>query len=565
MNPDYAINQIVGGLCADDLEGETLDFKQDKSTPKETFKMLSEAAICFANSSGGSIVLGVADKVRGEEAILGTSLEPAEVKERIYQLTTPPLNVEVRRHQKFSNVLLIQVPQSAAIHADPQGRATLRINKDCLPMSPSDQVRVREEKGGVDWSYSPSTRGISDVSEDAVATAKTLLRAFSDERRALGTASTADLLRGLGALTSSGFLNRAGALMFCPPDEGESFEVVYIHRETPGGEPKLVLRLEAPLLVAMTKVIETASARQSGTQITLPTGQQIMIEDFPSLAIREAVANAICHRDYHLAGAVHIEHSPNVFSVLSPGPLVSGVTPENIITTASRPRNPTLAKMARHLGLAEELGRGVDRMYRELIRAGRDAPRIENHYDRVIVRFVGGAPNTQVARFIATLPDQERDDTDTMLVIHALCASKTLKLETAANLLQKSVDEAEQVLKRLAGEDVGIIERTRSTASRSNAAYRFRSGPLKALGSAVSYQRRTTDDIDRKVIEHINEYGKITNRTLQNFFDVGVFKARDIIADLSARKILQRTSSQQRGPRVEWGPGPKFPSKRKKK
>ncbi len=100
------------------------------------------------------------------------------------------------------------------------------------------------------------------------------------------------------------------------------------------------------------------------TPVNLPDGQQIQIEDFPTLAAREALANAVIHRDYHLREPVNVIHSPDLLVVTSPGPLVSGVTPDNILTHPSKPRNPCLMTAARILGLAEEVGRGVDRMYR---------------------------------------------------------------------------------------------------------------------------------------------------------------------------------------------------------
>ncbi len=75
----------------------------------------------------------------------------------------------------------------------------------------------------------------------------------------------------------------------------------------------------------------------------------------------------------------------------------------------------------------------------------------------------------------------------------------------------------------------------------------------------MRYRRRTVDEIDRKVIAHVQEYGRITNRTLQNFLDVDVYRARDILKDLTGRELLVRTSIPTRGPSVEYGPGPAFP------
>ena len=76
----------------------------------------------------------------------------------------------------------------------------------------------------------------------------------------------------------------------------------------------------------------------------------------------------------------------------------------------------------------------------------------------------------------------------------------------------------------------------------------------------MNYHRRTVDEIDRKVISHLHEYGKITNRTLQNLFDIDLWPARDILADLQQRELIVRRSEAARGPGVEYGPGPRLPS-----
>jgi ATP-dependent DNA helicase RecG len=306
--------------------------------------------------------------------------------------------------------------------------------------------------------------------------------------------------------------------------------------------------------------MELVQARRNMAPVTLPDGQQLQIEDFPELAVREALANAVIHRDYHLADPVHVEHSPEVFKVMSPGPLVSGVTPQNILTHPSKPRNPTLAQAARTLGLAEEVGRGVDRMYREMIRSGRDLPRIESSADSVGVVLVGGAPKTSLARFVAQLPAHERDDTDTLLVLLRLCSVHTVRADDIAPRLQKSVEEAQAVLRRLATDSVGIVEPTRETARRAHPNYRLRASAVSVLGTAVPYRRRTVDDIDRKVIAHVREYGTITNRTVQNLLDVALQRARGILADLVARGVLIKVSDHERGPGVEYGPGKKFPA-----
>jgi ATP-dependent DNA helicase RecG len=558
------LDDIAAGMTAHELERENGDFKEDDRSAEHTVKLLVDASLCFANASGGTIVLGVANAVRGPTAFTGTDLDPDFVKRRIYELTVPGLLVEVE--ETFASgrrLLIIRVTEAVEIHADTQGRAPRRVGSDCRPMTPAQQAQLRQDRQGIDWSAQVSARTLSEVSTVAVEKARELLAGSVDPtRRGYARLSTPDMIAALELVEPSGTLLRAGELLLCPPARSGHPQIVYQYRATPAGEPRAVERLEAPLLTAYERVMDLVSARRNLTPLTLPGGQQLQLEDFPELAVREALANAIIHRDHRLTDPVVIEHSPTLFSVTSPGPLVPGVTLENILTHRSKPRNPTLARAARLLGIAEEVGRGVDRMYREMIRSGRDVPRIEGDFDEVRVALAGTAPDTQVARYVATLPESERDDTDTMLVLLHLLRKRTVTAEQIWPVLQRDVDQAETVLRRLESPIVRMLEPTRETAGRRRPTYRLREEVLNELGTSVPYRRRTTDEIDRKVIAHVREYDRVTNRTVQNLLDVGVDRAKAILADLVGRGILVKTSAAQRGPSVEYGPGARFPAER---
>lgn len=558
-----ALEEIAAGARAHDLESETLDFKEEAPVELQAIRDIVDAALCFANAAGGTVVVGVANKVSGPSAFTGTSFAADYVKKRIHDLTEPALLTDVVvENIEGKSLLLVRVPQSPEIHADKKGRAPRRIGTDCLPMSPFEQARLREERQGIDWSAAPSRRGIEEASPTALAAARLRLAVFTDNRRELAALGDQQLLAQLNVVTKGGKLTRAGEILFCGVSTQQSPRIVYQYRLTPGGEPTAIERLEGPLVLEFERILEFIRARRHLTPVTLPDGQQIHVEDFPDLAVREAAVNAVIHRDYHLSGAVTIDHSPEVFVVASPGPLVSGVTPENIITHPSKPRNHSLAHAARVLGFAEEIGRGVDRMYREMIRSGRDVPKIESSADYVRVTLVGGAPNTQIARYVAQLPPAERDDTDTMLVLFNLISEKHVSAQRLAPVLQKTPEEVQAVLRRLANDTPGMLEPTRQSARRSNPSYRLRGEVLQVLGSAVAYQRRTTDEIDRKVIAHVQEYEKVTNRTIRNLFDVSTQRAAAILGDLVGREVLLKTSEAQRGPSVEYGRGAKFPEPR---
>jgi ATP-dependent DNA helicase RecG len=554
--------QVLAGTVSHQLESATLDFKQEGRSRDDFLRDLASDAVCFANAGGGALIVGLDDKQGGPAAFLGTTLDPDIVRKRIYELSEPPLFVEAEEQVVSGmRLLVIFVPQGLEVHADKKGRAQRRLGKDCVPMSAADMMRLREERQGFDWSAQPCGRSWKEVSPLALQAARQSLATLTDERRKYARiSSNRDLLSALGVISEQGELLHAGELLFCetPPSPA----IQYHYRQTPGGEPRAIERIDTPLVLAFDKVLGLVRARLNQTPVSIPNGQQIDIADFPELAIREAIANAIVHRDYRQRGPVLIEHSPQVFIVTSPGSLVSGVTPENILTHPTKPRNPALARAARMLGFAEEAGRGVDRMYREMIRSGRDLPHIDAAIDQVQVKLVGGAPRTQIARFVAQLPEDERDDTDTLMILFKLCRSKSVTALDMAPLLQKSEQEAETGLRRMASE-LAILEATRQTARRAHPAYRLRGEVLKALGSAVDYHRRTVDELDRKVIAHVREYGRVNNRTLQNFFDMGVIRARDILSDMVERQLLVKISEQQRGPSVEYGPGPKFPGKLK--
>jgi ATP-dependent DNA helicase RecG len=145
------------------------------------------------------------------------------------------------------------------------------------------------------------------------------------------------------------------------------------------------------------------------------------------------------------------------------------------------------------------------------------------------------------------------------LILYALCHRQSLSAVDLAPLLQKRPESAEAALERLAQDRVRMVEPSRGTARRAFPKYRLREHVLQELGTAVRYNRRSVDQTDRRVIAHVREYDKITNRTIRNYFDVDVARARDILRDLVNRGILVKTSEAERGPGVTYGPGPRFP------
>ncbi|HRF91205.1 MAG TPA: ATP-binding protein, partial [Desulfobacter postgatei] len=101
---------------ADDLEDQDLDFKQwDTQSRNKAVKTMVEMAVCMANGGGGTVVFGVADRVRGRErAILGVPLEIDInlLKKAVYDQTDPkitPVFEELRVPEGTGRILIMQV------------------------------------------------------------------------------------------------------------------------------------------------------------------------------------------------------------------------------------------------------------------------------------------------------------------------------------------------------------------------------------------------------------------------------------------------------------------------
>jgi ATP-dependent DNA helicase RecG len=559
-----ALQQITDGTVPNTLESQTLEFKTVGRSRNDALKTLAESAACFANARGGNIVVGVSDARGGDEAFVGCTLDPTRTARRIFELTDPPLTAAVDEEQfQRHRLLVITVPASAAVHAV-GGRSPERVGDSCEQMSTLRIATVVADRRGEDWSDRDAGVPAVAASPMAIAAARSLLERSTDQA-ATGYASQSDLdlLRGLGCIAPSGQLNNAGALLFT--DRLDHDEVIaYIHRRTPSGAFVVNERLTGATLPALERVFDLIEARLDRTSVNLPGGQQLQIADLPDPAVREAVINAVMHRDYRRHGPVQIEHSATRLTVDSPGPFVTGVNASNVLTTSSRPRNIVLARAIRILGLAETAGSGVDRMYVEMARVGHQPPTFHDDRDRVRVRLLGGAPNAAIARFTASLPTEEARDADTMLVLLHLLTSPSVAASEMAPLLQKDLDETLATLDRLSSTPVHLIERTRGSARRADPRFRLREEVVAALGSAITYRRRTPDEADRKIIRLVRETGEINSRMVRLMLDLDVTATSRVLSDLVERGILLKTSKAQRGPGVTYGPGPRFPRRAKR-
>ena len=557
-----AVRAVTEGASAHSQESQTLDFKVTDNDRNRAFTDLAEAAACFANADGGYIVVGVKNTPGGLDALTGTKLGITEIRKGVFEKTAPNLAVEVSefypREAPNARLVVIRVDAGTQVYSV-NGRVTQRMKDECKSLPPVEVSKLYLARLKLDVTAEPTVLTVDDTSPSAVEIARRRLRALPEGGREIANLPLPELLRNLKLIASGDRLNRGGALLFTEQGLDDGAMLVYVHRPRPTSDPDFSEQLTGAVIDVSERCLDLIRARRTDRNVLLPTGQQITVADFPDLAVREAIANALVHRDFRRHGPVFVEHDPETLRITSPGGFVPGVTPGNVLTGEPKARNPVLAEAARAVRLGERLGVGVDRMYRSMITAGGDPPIFEDRDESVSVRL-NAAGNPDIAKFIAQLPTSGEDDheVDVLIVVHELCRRKTITAIQLQPLSQRTLEEADAVLERLCGSPFELLEPTRQTANSRRPTYRLRGHALQQLGRAVQYHRRSTDDIDRRVVAHVAEYNRITNATVRNLVEVSVTRASAILRDLCERDILVRVSQQSRGPSVEYAAGPNF-------
>ncbi|MDP2234594.1 MAG: ATP-binding protein, partial [Actinomycetota bacterium] len=154
-------------------------------------------------------------------------------------------------------------------------------------------------------------------------------------------------------------------------------------------------------LLRVTEEIE-ARIRARNRESEIMVGMlRIGVPDYSERALREALANALIHRDYQRIGAVHFQWHEDRIEVSNPGGLPEGVRLDNLLVAAPRPRNPLLADALKRAGVVERTGRGIDTIFIEQLRNGRPAPSYaQSTPSDVFVAIPGGDANLDFVRVV---------------------------------------------------------------------------------------------------------------------------------------------------------------------
>ena len=110
--------------------------------------------------------------------------------------------------------------------------------------------------------------------------------------------------------------------------------------------------------------------------------------EIPIVALREALINALIHRDYANFGRdIKVGVYDDIVNIVSPGALPNIVTIEDILRGRSEIRNKVIANVFKELGLIEQWGSGINRIMLACKKAGLNQPKIREQGDFVDVEF----------------------------------------------------------------------------------------------------------------------------------------------------------------------------------
>ena len=344
------------------IEHEALDFK--RGVPDDILDTIP----CMAMTDGGLIVHGV-DK---ELNILGCPLSQNTL-DRITRFANEcNVEVQVRAIQVGTRELTVtEVPEvRGRIVTSPDGRLLRRVGGDCQPLR-GDMlarfVREREERSGEEESVACGVDAfdLSRVNEALAAGGRPAVRRDQIPRALvdLGVALTAEPPSDANVL-------RAAVMLFAvnPREFVQGAAVQLVRREGVGPGPGPSVDREecsGPLLDILDCCLRFIERHTRQYEVVTGTRREALPE-YPDTVIREAVLNALAHRDYGLAGATtDITVWDDRIEVQSPGPLPGHITVENM-RDEHYSRNRRLMSVLKALGLVEEYGEGVDRMFREM-------------------------------------------------------------------------------------------------------------------------------------------------------------------------------------------------------
>lgn len=350
--------------------------------PTADVEALAECMVAFANGSGGLVVLGLDADGRLTEEIYPEDAESA-LQHAIGMCKPPVPGYWQTIPTAYGNLIGIRVDRSDDLHSLDDGRILVRSGRDNRPLSGDEVTQLA------------AGRTTGDYEEEVVAGAtqadfnEAILAEYIAKRKERGAAaveSRADLLFEIGAVNVDGLPTVAGMLLFGKnpqaflPQSGVVF-VRFANME-PGAmeEGSAGYGRRDEITGPLARIVERAwnivwEEMRVGAIVNRLEREEVT--EYPKLAVRESIINAVCHRDYRIKGRrTEIRMYPDRLEIISPGGLPGYMTLENLVEEHFS-RNPRIVNGLYQWGYIEELGLGIDLMIEEMAQAGQIPPKFK--------------------------------------------------------------------------------------------------------------------------------------------------------------------------------------------
>lgn len=349
-------------------EGETIEFR--RSFGEETLRSLC----AFANTKGGEVWIGVED----DGTVIGASVGKESLRDWANQIAqTLGINPQLQAVEVQGKTLVrIAVEESQWKPVRYRGRAYVRSGSSDRVATDEEETRWVLERVGTTWDALPEPRARFEHLEPSQIQRFRRLCNLKGRRIIPPDEDDETVLRKLGLLTEDGKVTRAAVLLFGKePQQFYSQAFVRIGRFR---SPTFVVD-DHPIYGTLWEQVEGAMNyfRQHLQTSYGPTPEPAreVIWEYPLEALREAIINAVCHRDYIDTGHIQVRWFDDHMIILSPGTLVPPLRPEDL----KRPhrsylRNRKIAEAFYFAGWIEHWGTGIQKILDECYQAGLPEP-----------------------------------------------------------------------------------------------------------------------------------------------------------------------------------------------
>lgn len=376
-------------------ESETVEFKKSTGEHKEAMQAIS----AMLNKQGfGELYFGVKDdgEVIGQDVSDSTLRQVAGwLADKISPRVVP--SVEALSSEGKSYIRVAFCGSEAPYSAD--GRYFIRVGTSNQPMTQPqfkaamlDRI-LREQP----WDSMPSGRQLGDADEAAV---RDFVRRGNQAARIRAEfGSVEEVVSNLGMLAEDGTLTNAADVLFCHAPVGRTRMSVALL----AGNDKVRIRdlhhKDGPLLSLLDDAVDYVLENIRREMYIPDDGsvERVEIPEIPARAVREAVANALVHRDYMDGAAIEVCVYRDTVQISSPGLFPAGDTPESHYAPrprSHRPRNAAIADAVYRAGAIEKFGTGIPRIKEECDKAGVTF-RYEQDQGFTVVTF--DRPGSQIA------------------------------------------------------------------------------------------------------------------------------------------------------------------------